>query len=86
MTYVTSKDIVIPAGTTLAPAPARVDRCDKDGRPALATGNATHFVEAIMGPTRDTTFSWTMHIDDALEAGLIEEAELVRRCGGSLAE
>ena len=38
----------------------------------MATGKPAHFVEAILGPTKDTTASWTMHIDDALDAGLIE--------------
>lgn len=75
MTYVTTQDIVIPAGTKLHPAPARVMRSDKDGRPAMASGKPAHFVEAVIGPTDDTAFSWTMHIDDALEAGLIREAE-----------
>lgn len=74
MAYVTTQDIVIPAGTELIQAPARVVRSDKDGLPAMASGNPAHFVEAIIGPTKDTTFSWTMHIDDALDAGLIRPA------------
>jgi hypothetical protein len=40
----------------------------------MVSGNPAHFVEAIIGPTPDTTFSWTMHIDDALDAGLIRAA------------
>lgn len=71
MKYVLTRDIVIPAGTELCEAPSRVDRCDKDGRLAMTSGQPAHFVEAIVGPTKDTVYSWTMHIDDAMEAGLI---------------
>lgn len=71
MKYVLAQDIVIPAGTELCEAPARVERCDKNGQPAMASGQPAYFVEAIVGPTKDTVYSWTMHIDDALEAGLI---------------
>lgn len=79
-TYILMKDIVIPAGTELFIAPARVDRSDKDGRPALASGKPAHFVEAIIGPTKDTMFNWTMHIDDALASGLIAlETKRVKR-------
>lgn len=74
MEYVTAVDIVIPAGTELHEAPGRIIRSDRDGNPAITSGNPAHFVEAIVGPTRDTTFSWTMHIDDAVEAGLIRPA------------
>lgn len=74
MKYVTACDIVIPAGTALSEAPSRIDRSDRDGNPAIASGQPAHFVEAIIGPTKDTTFSWTMHIDDAIEAGLIKPA------------
>lgn len=72
--YVTTQDIVIPAGTELFQAAARVVRSDEDGNPALTSGKPAHFVEAIIGPTKDTTYHWTMHIDDALDAGLIREA------------
>lgn len=75
MGYVTTQDIVIPAGTILDYAPAKTERCDKFGQPAMASGLHPHFVEAVIGPTDDTVFTWTMHIDDALEAGLIAEAE-----------
>jgi hypothetical protein len=73
--YVLARDIFIPAGTQLHEAPARIERSDKDGRPAMATGNPAHFVEAIVGPTKDTTYSWVMHITEALETGLIREAD-----------
>ncbi len=72
--YRTARDIVIPAGTPLFAAPARIDRSDIDGHSAMVSGKPAHFVEAIIGPTKDTTYSWTMHIDDALEASLIEPA------------
>ena len=74
MRYVIAQDIVIPAGTELDYAPSRTVRSDKNGNPAIATGLPAHFVEALIGPTDDTVFSWIMHIDDALEAGLIREA------------
>lgn len=74
ISYITSQDIVIPAGTELSEAAAHVIRSDIDGRPALASGKPAHFVEAIIGPTKDTMFSWVMHIDDALAAGLIKPA------------
>lgn len=72
MDYVLAQSIVIPAGTKLHRAPARVIRSDADGNPALTSGKPVHFVEAIVGPTDDTTYCWTMHIDDALDAGLIK--------------
>ncbi len=72
--YRTVRDIVIPAGTELFSAPARIDRADKHGRPAISSGEPAHFVEAVIGPTKDTTYSWTMHVDDALAAGLIGES------------
>ena len=74
MKYVLAHDIVIPAGTALDYAPSKTERCDKHGRPAIVSGLPAHFVEALIGPTPDTVFTWTMHIDDALEAGLIREA------------
>lgn len=69
--YILAKDIVIPKGTKLLIAPSRIDRSDIDGRPALASGKPSHFIEAIIEPTKDTISYWTMHIDDALSAGLI---------------
>lgn len=71
--YRTAQDIVIPAGTKLHEAPGRETRSDRDGRPCIASGQPCHFVQAVIGPTKDTHYTWTMHIDDALEAGLIEE-------------
>lgn len=72
--YVLAQNITIPAGTELDYAPSKTERCDKHGRPAMVSGLPAHFVEAVVGPTDDTVFTWTMHIDDALEAGLIREA------------
>ena len=69
--YILAKDILIPAGTKLYRAPSQTIRCDADGNPATASGKPAEFVEAIIGPTKDTTYSWTMHIGDALDAGLI---------------
>jgi len=68
--YKLAKDVVIPAGTELGTAAPRTERCDINGNPAIASGKPAHFVSAIIGPTPDTVFEWTMHIDDALEAGL----------------
>lgn len=72
--YVLARDILIPAGTELHECPGRITFSDKDGRPAIATGQPAHFVQATIGPTKDTIYTWTMHIDDALDAGLIEPA------------
>jgi len=72
MKYHLKNDIIIPAGTQLDYAPARAIRSDKNGNPAISSGLHPHFVEAVVGPTADTVFTWTMHIDDAIEAGLIE--------------
>ena len=74
MSYVLTKDIVIPADTELCYAPAKTERCDKHGRPAMVSLMPAHFVEAVVGSTDDTVFTWTMHIDDAIEAGLIKES------------
>lgn len=71
--YITTRDIIIPAGTILARAPGRIEYSDKDGRPALATGQPAHHVQAIIAHGSDACSSWTIHIDDALEQGLIEE-------------
>ena len=75
MGYRLKRDIVIPAGTDLGLAPQRTDRFDRNGSPAILTGLPPHFVEAVVGPTNDTVFTWTMHIGDALEADLIEAVE-----------
>lgn len=70
--YRTTKEIVIPAGTLLNTAPVRTDRSDKDGNPAISTGKPAHFVEATIGLGRDATSTWTMHIGDAIDCGMIE--------------
>lgn len=59
--YVTTRDIVIPAGTELDPAPTKTERF-------------TPHVEAILGVTKDTTAYWTMDLSDAIDAGLVKEA------------
>lgn len=72
--YILARDIIIPAGTPLHEAAARVIRSDRDGKPAITSGKPAHFVEAVIGPTADTTFSWVMHIDDGLACGIISPA------------
>lgn len=60
--YVMAKDFVIPEGTEVAVAPNRVAR-------------AVPFASAVVGPTNDTTAELTMPLDEAIELGLIREAE-----------
>lgn len=56
--YATKQDIVIPAGTEVGIAAWRVER-------------EAPFAEAVIGPTKDTTFEWSMPLDEALELGLV---------------
>lgn len=60
MTYVTTRDIVIPAGTKVQEAPHRVER-------------ATPFVSVLQAASKDSTMEWTMPLDEALELGIIQE-------------
>jgi hypothetical protein len=60
--YVTTQDIVIPAGTVLMPPPRKSTRWHTD-------------YEGIVGHGRDHCSHWTVNIEDALELGLIRKAE-----------
>jgi len=72
--YRTTQDIVIPAGTILDRGPARREYSDHLGHPASASGFPAHFVEATLGHGPDAISTWSIHIDDGLLQGLIEEA------------
>lgn len=61
-TYVTAKDIVIPAGTEVQMAPYKINRL-------------VPFGMALLGITKDSTAEWSMPLDEAIEAGLIKETE-----------
>jgi hypothetical protein len=56
--FVTARDIIIPAGTEVGVAPWKTER-------------VVPFACAVVGPTKDTTFEWTMPLDEALEQGLV---------------
>lgn len=58
--YVTTRDIVIPAGTELAPPPTKSSRWGSD-------------YEAVVGHGRDHTSFWTMNLDEALAIGVVVE-------------
>ena len=60
MSYVTAKDIVIPAGTPVVPAPD-------------VTRRAVPFASVLIGVTDDSTAEWCMPLDEAIEAGLVVE-------------
>lgn len=57
--YVTTRDVVIPAGTEFFPPPTASSRWGKDH-------------EAIVGIDRDHTAYLSMDMSEALEAGIIE--------------
>lgn len=61
-TYVTAKEIVIPAGTPVQLAPNKISRF-------------VPYAGVLLGVTNDTTAEWTMPLDEALETGLIKETE-----------
>lgn len=58
--YLTTRDIVIPAGTEIGKAPWRVIR-------------AVDFAEAVIGFGKDNCASFTMPLDEMLELGLAVE-------------
>lgn len=60
-TFVTAKDIIIPAGTEVGIGPVR-------------SGYATPHAEIIIGVTKDTTAHWRMDLAEAMETGLVKEA------------
>jgi hypothetical protein len=59
--YVTTQDILIPAGTEVGAPPQRSSRWGED-------------YEAVVGHGRDHTSYWTVNLDDAIELGLVREA------------
>lgn len=59
--FVTAKDIVIPAGTEIGIAPSSTVRLPFP------------FAEALIAINKDMTASWTMPLDEAIEAGLVRE-------------
>lgn len=59
-TYVTAKEIVIPAGTEVQLAPSKISRF-------------VPYAGVLLGVTKDTTAEWTMPLDEALKTGLIKE-------------
>ena len=60
--YVTTHDIVIPAGTVLMAPPRESTRWRTD-------------YEGIVGHGRDHVSYWTINIEDALGLGLIREKQ-----------
>jgi hypothetical protein len=61
-TYVTAKEIVIPAGTPVQLAPNKISRF-------------VPYAGVLLGVTNDTTAEWTMPLDEAIETGLVKEIE-----------
>lgn len=61
--YITTRDIVIPAGTEVGPGP----RMSHYGIPHVP------HVEILQEITRDSTAHWRMPFDEAVAAGLIAE-------------
>lgn len=59
--FVTAKDIVIPAGTEVGPAPIRTQYLTPHG-------------EVLVGFDKDTTGNLRFDLDEALSLGLIKEA------------
>jgi hypothetical protein len=60
MKYVTTKDIVIPAGTELGRSPSRI----------------VHFVPhvcAVLGHGPDYASTWNMDLEEAIKFGLVKE-------------
>ena len=62
MTYRTTRDIIIPAGTVIQQPPARSSRW------------GSHH-EAVVGHGRDDVSYWSVNLDDALRLGLVEKAD-----------
>lgn len=60
-TFVTTQDIVIPAGTELAAPPSHSSRWAENH-------------EAVVGHGRDHVSYWTVDIEDALKLGLVKPA------------
>lgn len=58
--YVTTRDIVIPAGTTVSRETVRMSLVDA----AVVIG----------GPSKDTHFNWSMAFEDAVALGLVADA------------
>jgi hypothetical protein len=63
LAYVTTQDIVIPAGTELTGAPWRIVR-------------SVPFVDAIIGHGPDTTSIWSIDLQEAVALGLVAEREI----------
>jgi hypothetical protein len=64
MSYVTTRDIVIPAGTEVDISPAGMGRtihCD--------------FASILTAETKDHTSEWSMPLDEALELGIVAPKE-----------
>lgn len=61
-TYVTAREIVIPAGTPVHLAPNKISRF-------------VPYAGVLLGVTDDSTAEWTMPLDEAVEAGLVKEIE-----------
>lgn len=61
MMYVTTQDIVIPAGTVLMPPPVASTRWGKD-------------YEAVIGHGPDHVSYWSVDVEEGLSAGVILEA------------
>jgi hypothetical protein len=59
-TYRTTRDIVIPAGTEVGPAPRRTDYISRHS-------------EILIGFDKDTTGNLRFDTEEALQLGLIEE-------------
>lgn len=61
MTYVTAKDIVIPAGTPVGEAPWRTER-------------AVPFASVLIATSKDSTAELVIPLDEAIKLGLVVEA------------
>jgi hypothetical protein len=60
--YVTAKDIVIPAGTEVCPAPSSLTRF-------------VPYASVIIETSKDTVAEWCMPLEEAFDLGLIVPAE-----------
>lgn len=58
--YKLTRDVLIPAGTAVTALPSH-------------TVSKAPSASILVGPTKDTTFEWSMHMEDALAIGLVEQ-------------
>ena len=56
--YVTTRDILIPAGTEVTEGPVAISR-------------GVAFASALIAVSKDSTAEWTMPLEEAIDAGLV---------------